>query len=53
MVSGRLARSKKSGPVGPEVGNAISDKELNRELNRSREASRWPDLGNLALEAQR
>jgi hypothetical protein len=35
MVSGRLARSKKSGPVGPErLQNLIYqfDKELSREM---------------------
>ena len=33
MVLGRLARSRKSGPGGQEVGNEIFDKELNIEMN--------------------
>ena len=33
MVSGRLARSRKSGPGGPEVVNENFEKELNREMN--------------------
>ena len=32
MVSDRLARSRKSGPGGPEVVNEKFDNELNREL---------------------
>ena len=31
MVSGRLARSRKSGPGGLDVVNEKFDKELNRE----------------------
>ena len=33
MVSDTLARSRKSGPGGPEVVNAKFDKELNREMD--------------------
>ena len=33
MVSGRLARSRKSGPGGPEVVDEKFDQELNREMN--------------------
>ena len=33
MVSGRLARSRKSGPGGPEVANTKNDKESNREMD--------------------
>ena len=33
MVSGRLARSRKSGPGGPEVVNQKLDKELKREMD--------------------
>ena len=33
MVSGRLARSRKSGPGGPEVVNEKCDKDLNREID--------------------
>ena len=33
MVSGKLARSRKSGPGGPEVVNENFDKELNREMD--------------------
>ena len=33
MVSGRPARSRKSGLGGPEVVNEKFDKELNRELD--------------------
>ena len=33
MVSDRLARSRKSGPGGPEVVNEKFDKEFNREMN--------------------
>ena len=33
MVSGRLVRSRKSGPGGPEVVNEKFDKELNREMD--------------------
>jgi hypothetical protein len=33
MVSDRLARSRKSGPEGPEVVNENFDKELNREMD--------------------
>ena len=33
MVSGRLARSRKSGSGGPEVVSEKFDKELNREMN--------------------
>ena len=33
MVSGRLARSRKSGPGSPEVVNKKFDKELNREID--------------------
>ena len=33
MVSGRLARSRKSDTGGPEVVNDRFDKELNREMN--------------------
>ena len=32
MVSGGLARSRKSGPGGPEVVNEKFDKELKREM---------------------
>jgi hypothetical protein len=32
MVSGRLARSRKCGLVGPEVVNERFDQELNREM---------------------
>ena len=32
MVSGRLARSRKSGPGGPEVVNEKFDKEFNGEM---------------------
>ena len=32
MVSGRLARSRKSSTGGPEVINQKFDKELNREM---------------------
>ena len=32
MVSGRLARPRKSGPGGPEVVNEKFDKELNTEM---------------------
>ena len=39
MVSGRLARSRKSGPGGPEVVNDKFDKELNREVDGFRYAS--------------
>ena len=48
MVSGRLARSRKSGARGPEVVNEKFDKELNREMD-----GFGAELGNLALEAQR
>ncbi len=33
MVSGRVARSRKSGPGGPEPGTGRFDKELNREMD--------------------
>ena len=33
MVSGRLARSRDSGPGGPEVVNEECDQELLREMN--------------------
>ena len=33
MISSRLARSRKSGPGGPEVVNEKFDKELNREMD--------------------
>ena len=33
MLSGWLARSRKSGPGGPEVVNDQFDKELNREMD--------------------
>ena len=33
MVSGRLARSRKSGLGGPEIVNEAFDKELNREMD--------------------
>ena len=33
MVSGRLARSRKSGSGGPEVVNDKFDKELDREMD--------------------
>ena len=33
MVSGRLARSRKSGSGGQEVVNKKFDKELNRAMN--------------------
>ena len=33
LVSSRPARSRKSGPGGPEVVNEKFDKELNREMN--------------------
>ena len=39
MVSGRLARARKSGPGGPEVANEKFGKELNREMDGFREAS--------------
>ena len=39
MVSGRLARSRKSGPGGPEVVNETFDKELNREMDGFRSVS--------------
>ena len=33
MVSGRLARSRKSGPGGSELVNEKFDKESNREMD--------------------
>ena len=33
MVSGRLTRSRKSGPGGPVVVNGKLEKELNREMD--------------------
>ena len=33
MLSGKLARSRKSGPGGPEVVNEKFHKELNREMD--------------------
>jgi hypothetical protein len=33
MVSSGLARSRKSGSGGPEVGNEKFDKELKREMD--------------------
>ena len=39
MVSGRLARSRKSGPGGPDVVNEKFDKELDREMDGFRRAS--------------
>ena len=42
MVSGRLARSRKSGPGGPEVVNEKFDKELNRETDSGRHARLEP-----------
>ena len=36
MVSGRLARSRKSGPGGLEVANEKFDKEFNREMDEFR-----------------
>ena len=33
MVSDRLARSRKSGPGGPEVVNEKFDKEVNSEMD--------------------
>ena len=33
MVSDRLARSRKSGPGGPEVVNEKLDEEWNREMD--------------------
>ena len=39
MVSGRLARSRKSGPGGPEVVNEKFDKELNRQIGGVSQAS--------------
>ena len=33
MVSGRLARSRKSGPGGPEVVTEKFDKELNGDMD--------------------
>ena len=33
VIAGRLARSRKSGPGGPEVVNEKFDKELNREMD--------------------
>ena len=39
MVSGRLARSRKSGLVGPEVGNVIFDKELKEKISLLRKES--------------
>ena len=33
MVSDRLARSRKSGPGGPEIVNEKCDEELTREMN--------------------
>ena len=33
IVSGRLARSRKPGPGGPEVVKTKDDKELNREMD--------------------
>ena len=33
MVSDRLARSRKSGPGGPEVVDEKFDKELNEEMD--------------------
>ena len=42
MVSGRLARSRKSGPGIPEVVNEKFDKELNREMDSGRHARLEP-----------
>ena len=33
MVSGKLDRSRKSGPGGPELVNEKFDQELNREMD--------------------
>ena len=49
MVSGRLARSRKSGPGGPEVVTKKFDEEVNKE-NVWFQAG-WPDLGNLDMGA--
>ena len=38
MVSGRLARSGKSGPGGPEVVNEKFDKEVSGEMDGFRKA---------------
>ena len=43
MVSGRLARSRRSGPGGPEGVHEKFDKELNREMDGVR--SRKSDPG--------
>ena len=42
MVSGRLARSRKSGPGSPEVVNEKFDQELNRETDSGRHARLEP-----------
>ena len=39
MVSGKLARSRQSGPGDTKVVNEKFDKELNKQLNGFREAS--------------
>ena len=38
MVSGRLARSSKSGPGCPEVVNETFDKESNKEMDSFKQA---------------
>ena len=44
MVSGRLARSRKSDPGRPEVINGTFDKELNMEMDGYRGLARTRDL---------
>ena len=50
MVAGRLARSKKSGPGGPEGVHERSDKEFNREMDVASRARKSglgsPEVGN-------
>ena len=50
MVSGRLARSRKSGPGGPEGVHERFDKELNREMDGARARKSGPGGSEAANE---
>ena len=52
MVSGRLARSRKSGPGGPEVVNEKFDKELKREMDGRKSGPGGPEVVNERIDKE-
>ena len=52
MVSGRLARSRKSGPGGQEVVNEKFEMELNRKMDCRRSGHVGPEVVNEKLDKE-